>query len=110
MSSITMKQGEGKDITFTYTLSGVVQDVSSNTFYFAVKESTADAAALIEKNDGDFDKTNASSGIVVCNITATESAALDEGEYIAEIRMIATADTDVDKSQDITFTITDSAT
>jgi len=104
MSSITIKKGEAKDIQFTYTIDGVAQDVSSNTFSFKVKENILSETYVIEKADIDFDKTDAANGIVTCNITTTDSN-IEARTYIAEIQMIVIAGTNVDKSTDITFII-----
>lgn len=108
MSEIKIKKGEAKNILFTYTSSGVAQDVSSNTFYFVVKEH-CESVAIIEKNDIDFDKTNAANGVVSCNLSVTDTD-IEEKTYEAEITMIATVDTDVDKSENITFIVSRSIT
>ena len=101
---ISIKKGEAKDIKFTYTSNDTAIDVSANTFRFEVKKDISDTSPVFVKADGDFDKTDAADGIVYCNINTTDSNN-PVGEYIAEIRMIATVGTDVDKSDNIDFII-----
>ena len=61
MADLDMKVGEEKLITITYADS---LDVSGATLSFAAKRDLDDSAAVFTKADGDFDKSNASSGIV----------------------------------------------
>lgn len=102
--SISIKQGEAKTIKFTYTSDGSAIDVSLDTFQFEVKTNIEDSSPVIAKADGDFNKTDAASGIVYCTVNTTDSAN-PVGDYVSEIRKIAAAGTDVDKSNNIPFII-----
>lgn len=102
MADITIKQREGKWLQFTFTRNNAVIDLSSATFTLVVKESYDDTTYLIEKVDGDFDKSQASVGIVRVNLDVDDTD-LDSGNYFLEIRTVITADTDVDKS--VTYTL-----
>jgi hypothetical protein len=104
MSDITIKRGEGKNIQFTITRNNAVIDLSLATFRFVVKENYEATTYLIEKTNGDFDKSQASVGVVIVNISATDSD-IAAGNYFAELITIITADTDVDKSTEISFEI-----
>jgi hypothetical protein len=105
LSTIALKAGEAKTIRFTVTdADGDVVDLSSATLAFTVKKrKSSDISADITKVDGDFDKTQAASGIVDVDISSAESN-LPAASYVAELKVTFSA-TCVDKSADITFTI-----
>jgi hypothetical protein len=110
MADITIKNGEGKTLEFTITRDSATIDVSSATFRFVVKEEVDDTTYKIEKTDGDFDKSRGASGIVTVNIGASEttSTLLPTGRYLGELRVIITAETDVDKSTTFTIAVEES--
>lgn len=99
-ADITIKEGEGKTLTFTITRADAILDVSSSTARFVIKDEFADEAYLLDKTDSDFDKSEGNLGILKVNLTATNTIAVGDGTYKAELRVIITADTDVDKSED----------
>lgn len=99
MSSIDIKTGEGKWVRFTITQDGAIVNCSAATFTFGLKKQWNDTEYIIEKTDTDFDKSEAANGIVSINITATESSSLDLGTHVGELKIIFTADEDVDKSE-----------
>ena len=83
--AISVRQGEAKPLTFTYTDSnGDPIDVSSHTFSFWVRVKLSDSTNIISKADGDFDKSNGASGIVSINLSTTDTAN-DAIEYISQI-------------------------
>ena len=103
-SEITIKKGEGKNVQFTITRNNAVIDLSTAVFTFAVKDDYDDTTYLIEKADASFDKSQATVGIVSVNLSATDTD-IASGKYKAELRTVITADTDVDKSVEIPFTV-----
>ena len=105
MATVTLKAGEAKTIRFTVTdANGAVVDLSSATLTFTVKKRKgSDVSADIAKSDGDFDKTQAASGIVDVNISSSNSN-LPAANYVSELKVVFSA-TCIDKSADITFTI-----
>ena len=104
---IVIKNGEGKWLQFTITRNNQVIDLSTALFQFGVKKNIDDASYVLEKVDADFDKTNASVGVVKINILASETSVdlLPAGRYSSELEIIITADADVDKSVLIPFTV-----
>lgn len=108
MANLTIKNGEARWYKFTFaTSSGVAIDVSTWTFEFAVKKNINDTTFKIQKLDATFNKTSAATGVVKANITTTEntSALLPPGSYVAELKYIVTAGTDVAKSVTISFEV-----
>lgn len=103
-NEIVLKRKEGKWITFTVTKSGVAVNLAATTCSFVVKEKYSDAAYVLQKVNGDFDKALAASGIIKVNISKTNSD-ITEQDYISELRIIFTAGTNEDLSRTITFTI-----
>lgn len=104
MADITIKKGEGKWLQFTITRNDLVIDLSAATFKLGIKADIDDTTYLIEKPDGDFDKSQASTGIVRINLSATNTDSLTgDKNYLMELRIIITADIDVDKS--VTYTL-----
>jgi len=103
MTSLIMKQGEAKTITFTVTDSDAAAvDCSSTTCSFQVVL-TKGATPVITKADGDFDKTDAATGILTIDISDTESDITSQF-YIGELGITFTA-SNIDKSEDIKFII-----
>jgi len=114
MPDITIKEGEGKWISFTITRASKRIDCSSASgesdhLLFAVKEAAGDEAYLLAKSGESFDKTGIASGELRVNISATESAELGEGVYVSELKVVLTLDEDVYKSAFIPFHIQPSA-
>jgi hypothetical protein len=83
---LTLKSGEAKTITFTVKdAGGAAVDLSTATLLLGIKAKKTDTAYSISKLDADFDKTQAASGIVAVNLSATDTA-LDEGTYTGELK------------------------
>jgi hypothetical protein len=99
---ITLKRKEAKTIRFTVTSDGVAADVSTATLSFQIK-SDKDGDALVSKADGDFDKTDAATGVVTVPLSAT-NLDLTPGKYYGELRTTFSA-SNIDKSGDITIKI-----
>jgi hypothetical protein len=103
--TLTMKQGEAKTITFTVKdADGVAVNLSAATLTLGFKAAKSDVAYLIEKDDGDFTKTQAASGIVSVNLTEADTD-LAPGTYIGELMCSWTGGAVINKSMDIKLKI-----
>jgi len=100
MTKITLKQGEAKTLRITVKdADGVAVDLSAATLTLGVKKAKADAAYAIEKDDADFTKTEAASGIISVDFTEEETD-LAEGTYIGELKCSWSNGAVIDKSDD----------
>jgi hypothetical protein len=101
MEKIVLKQGEAKTIAITVTdAAGAAVDLSGATLTLGVKKTKADASFAIEKDDTDFDKAQAASGIISVNLEETDTD-LAEGTYVGELKCEWTGPPEViDKSAD----------
>jgi hypothetical protein len=104
MADVTFKQREGDTLKFVLTRNNAVVVLTGKTFSFVVKSDLDATTYLIEKQDADFDKTDAALGIVYVPITTSDTD-LDPGTYYAELKSIITASTDEDLSITWTFKI-----
>jgi hypothetical protein len=100
-ASVEIFKGEAKTITFTIKRNGTAIDMSTlipaPTFAWRVTSEVGDSTYLIEKTDGDFDKSEESSGKVAITMTSAEVSSLDSGSYFSQLQ--TTFDTnDVDVS------------
>ena len=68
---LELKQGEEKTITFTYADS---LDLSGSTLSFVAKADIDDSADVIAKADGDFDKTDEATGVVLVDFDSDDTA------------------------------------
>ncbi|MCP4650367.1 MAG: hypothetical protein GY853_09860 [PVC group bacterium] len=103
ITEIKLKQGEARDIEFTYTDSlGSVIDVSSDSFYYVVKNSSDNV--ILKKEDTDFDKLHAISGIVSFNVSSVDSS-IEAGIYNSEIKRTVNITSEVNISNNIEFII-----
>ncbi len=74
MANLVIKQGEAKNITLTVTdQDSAAVDLSAATLFLGIKKEKSDAAYAFSKDDADFDKSQAASGIILFFITADES-------------------------------------
>lgn len=89
-SSINVKRGEGRTVTFTITQGGVALDVSASTITFTVKTVDKEGTAKISKSDTDFDKTDASSGIITLVLNTTDTD-ITPKSYTGELKFVWTA-------------------
>ena len=109
---IEIREGEGKWISFTITRGGTRINCSSasgeNDLLFAIKNDEDDTSYLLAKSGESFDKTGAASGELRVNVTATESLALGNGNYVSELKIVLTPEQDVDKSTLIPFIVSKS--
>lgn len=102
--SVLFKRKEAKTLRFTIKdAAGDVVDVSAATLTFGVKRLKSDPAYKIEKDNADFDKTDANVGIVLLPLSATN---LDQSPdlYVGELK-IHFSGSNIDKSADIDVTI-----
>ena len=84
-TTITLKQKEGKTLKFEYKQSnGSVFNLSLATINLFVKDLKSDATYVIQKSDGDFDKSQASSGIVKVILNTTDLD-VQAKKYVGEI-------------------------
>lgn len=108
MATISVKNEEAKTITFTITRDNAALDVSGATAVdFVVKETYDDTTYFIEKNIGDFNMAQASTGVISCTLDTTDLAYTNipgTETYKAELRITLSA-TDVDISANIDFVV-----
>ena len=111
-TGISIKNGEGKWFTFNVTRGGAAINLATAILKFAVKQNIEDTTYKIEKLNATFDKTQASVGIVKVNLSATDTAvaSLPSGLYYAELEIVITAGTDVDKSLIFPLTVEQAVT
>jgi hypothetical protein len=83
---LTVKQGEAKTLTFTVKdADGVAVDLSGATLTLGVKRDKSDSSYALTKDDNDFEKTQASLGIVTVDLEEADTD-LDEATYIGELK------------------------
>jgi hypothetical protein len=102
--SVSFKRREAKTLRFTIKdKDGNVLDVSSTTLTFGVKRIKSDPSFIIQKDNADFDKTQAVDGIVDLPLSADD---LDHNKnlYVAELKTYFSG-SNIDKSVDIDFLI-----
>lgn len=104
-TNLTLKQGEAKTLLITVLdADGVAVNLSAATLTMGFKVTKADVAYVIEKDDADFDKTLAASGIVSVDFTETDT---DQAvaTYIGELKASWTGGAVINKSADIKLKI-----
>jgi len=103
MASVSFKQGEAKTLTLTVTEGGTTVDLSAATLEFGVKKRKSDTNYVIHKEDADFNKDQATNGIVSVNLNAADTNQ-DPWSYIGELKVSFSASS-IDKSADLTVVI-----
>ncbi len=103
MTTITMKQGEGKTLVFTVSDADGVIDVSSATLTYTIKIKKSSVSYVLQKDHADFDVTNAATGIVKCTLSETDTD-LSPRLYYSELKVWFST-TSVEKSRDILFNL-----
>jgi len=99
-----LKQGEGKTFKFTVTDSdGNIVDITLATLTYTIKRKKSDSTSLIQKDDGDFDKSEAVNGIARISLSVTDTD-LSPNIYISELKVYFNDDS-TEKSQDIYLNI-----
>lgn len=93
-TTIELKQGEVKTLTFTYTKNGVAQDITAAILTLQLKENATDAAAALEIADGEFTKVANVAEAVLDTNTLTAAK-----KYVAEIQAVFTLGVEEDKSE-----------
>jgi hypothetical protein len=106
--TLEMQQGEGRWIRFTVTSDGVAVDLSTAERTFGVKRNQTDDEYVYKVEHAQaskWDVTDAATGIVRVNVPASQSSAMEIASYDAALRLVLTADTDVDISPKFTLKI-----
>jgi len=97
-------QGEGKWFRFTITQDGSPMILPETaTYAFTIKVNVDDEEAVYEAVT--FDTTQRLLGIIRVSLPAATTALMDPGSYCGQLKIIFTAETDVDKSQFVKFKI-----
>jgi len=98
------KRKEGKPVEFFYKDGvGAAIDVSTATFSLVIKRTKDEEGYLVEKVNGDFDKSQAANGIVEVLLKPTDLD-LEPGIYIGEIEADFGSDV-LDRSDDLKIEI-----
>ena len=110
MADIEIKNGEAKTLPFIIkTVAGVVIDVSTATSIdFIVRDGYGSTATtFITKSLTDFTVTDAANGNISCVLTTTDLAYtnIPDMVYLAELKIVFTASTDVDISAKLDFKV-----
>jgi len=98
-TAISFKRGEAKSILFNITRSG--SPITQCTLMFQVKININESKTVIKKFDYDFNKADSANGNYTLILKVSDTAELVPGDYVAELRTVITAGTDVDKSYTI---------
>jgi hypothetical protein len=100
MEKAFFKQGEAKTLVMTVKdAAGVAVDLSEAALTLGVKLKKTDSIFAIEKDEADFDKAQAASGIVAVDLTEADTD-LAEGNYIGELKCSWTDGAVINKSAD----------
>jgi len=105
--SVSFKRKEARTLRFTIKdVNGDPVNVAAATLTFGVKRIKSDPTYIFPiKSDDTFDKTLAASGIVTVPISASDTDQ-DQDLYTGELKTLFSS-SNIDKSADIDFTITD---
>jgi hypothetical protein len=99
MEKMVIKQGEAKTITFTVKDAlGAGVDLSEAALLMGVKKHKSETDYTFSKADQEFDKSQAASGIVSVNLSASDTNQA-EATYIGELKC-AWAGPVIKKSED----------
>ena len=105
---LQMQQGEGRWIRFTVTSDGTAVDLSGVTKTFGVKRNQTDTEYIYKVEDAQsskWDVTDAATGIIRVNVPASLTEGMEVASYDAALKLVLTADTDVDISPKFTLKI-----
>lgn len=80
---ITLKQGEIKQLRFTYTQGGVALDIETAVLTLTFKEDVDDATAVHQLADGSFTKAANVASVILDTTAGTFES---HKEYVAEIK------------------------
>jgi hypothetical protein len=108
MASVSFKQGEAKTLTLTVKENGVGVDLSATTLFLGVKKKKTDGSFVIEKQDADFDKSQAAGGVISVFLSDADLG-VDPGQYIGELRATF-PDATIDKSADLSLKVEQAVT
>lgn len=104
MEKIVVKQKESRPVRLIITRDGSAIDLSNVTLSFVAKRRKEDASFLFTKNDSDFDKTDAGIGIVVMQLTQSDTDLDSSTNYVGELHCLF-PDGSLYKSPDITIVV-----
>ncbi|MDI6852052.1 MAG: BppU family phage baseplate upper protein [Deltaproteobacteria bacterium] len=108
MANVSFKQGEAKTLTLTVKDNGAGVDLSAATIFLGVKKKKTDASFIIEKQDADFDKSQAAAGVISVFLSDADLS-VDPGHYIGELKATF-PDSTIDKSADLSFRVEQAVT
>jgi hypothetical protein len=108
MASVSFKQGEAKTLTLTVKENGVGIDLTAASLFLGVKQRKTDASFAIQKQDADFDKSQAAAGIISVFLSDADLG-VDPGQYIGELKATF-PDSTIDKSADLSFKVEQAVT
>lgn len=107
---ITVNQGEAKNLTLTVTDNGAAVDLTTATLFLGVKRQKSDAAYIFSKDDEDFDKGQASAGVVRVFLSGADTAQTP-GPYVGELKVSWPGNpARVDKSSNLVLIIEEAVT
>lgn len=98
---IEMIKGEGKTITWTFTLNGVPINLAGATFFLGCKQKVTDSAYLFTHEHADFDISEAAVGkvsLALTDIDTNISPIGTTGVYFIQLKTTFAGDGGIDKS------------
>jgi hypothetical protein len=105
---LEMQKGEGRWVRFEITNDGLPLDMSAAVLFFGIKRNRTDSSYVYNVENSEsakWNRTEDSTGTVRVNIPASVTSTMDIDNYDASLRVIITADTDVDISPMFTLKI-----
>jgi hypothetical protein len=108
--AVTIKQGEAKTLKLTVTEDGAVVNLTGATLFLGVKKTKADAAYAFSKDDADFGKGQADTGLIKVFLSGTDTAQ-PPGPYVGELKVTYPGSpATIEKSTDLMLIIEEAVT
>jgi hypothetical protein len=86
LARVRFYQGENRQLAFRVTLNDQNQSMATDTLHLTVR-SQPDEDILFVKNDADFDKVYAPSGVIMVTITPADLD-FEPGIYLGQLRVV----------------------